>query len=57
MTFNSSTNALNARHIQDGKGTAVHYWGFATRYLPCDSDAGTCEYLDSILCAYLIVFS
>jgi hypothetical protein len=48
MTFNSSTNALDARHIQDGQGTAVHYWGYATRYLPCTSDAGSCEYLDSV---------
>lgn len=49
MTINSSNNALAARaHIQDGKGTAVHYWGYATRYLPCTNDAGSCEYLDSV---------
>lgn len=48
MIFNSSTDALAARHIQDGKGTAVHYWGYATRYLPCTSDAGSCEYLDTV---------
>ena len=49
MTFNSSDNALAARaHIQNGEGTAVHYWGYATRYLPCTNDAGSCEYLDSV---------
>ena len=48
MNFNSSTNALDARHIQSGQGTAVHYWCYATRYLPCTSDAGSCEYLDSV---------
>jgi hypothetical protein len=48
MTFNSSVHALAARHIQDGTGTAIHYWGFATRYLPCTSDPGTCEYLDAV---------
>jgi hypothetical protein len=48
MTFNSSAHALAARHIQDGAGTAVHYWGYATRYLPCTNDPGSCEYLDSV---------
>ncbi|KZM25743.1 uncharacterized protein EKO05_0006075 [Ascochyta rabiei] len=49
MIFNSSDHALAARaHIQSGDGTAVHYWGYATRYLPCTNDAGSCEYLDSV---------
>lgn len=48
MIFNSTEHALAARHIQDGSGTAIHYWGYATRYLPCTNDVGSCEYLESI---------
>lgn len=49
MNFTSSNDTLVARaHIQDEKGTAIHYWGYATRYLPCTNDAGSCEYLDSV---------
>lgn len=48
MPFYSSALVLAARHIQDGTGTAIHYWGYATRYLPCTSDPGSCEYLDSV---------
>lgn len=39
------------RHIQDhneANTTLKHYWGYASRVLPCTKDAGTCEYLDAV---------
>ncbi|KAK4634742.1 Ferric/cupric reductase transmembrane component 2 [Fulvia fulva] len=44
-------DSIVARHIQDhgeANTTAVKYWGYAERILPCRKDAGTCEYLEAV---------
>jgi hypothetical protein len=50
MPFNTSDNALAARHIQTDSDVeyTIDYWGYATRNFPCTNDAGSCEYLDSV---------
>ena len=50
MLFNSTDNALAARHIQNDADVeyTIDYWGYAVRNFPCTNDAGSCEYLDSV---------
>lgn len=41
---------LHARHIQDhdGDNNYVRYWGYWSRVVPCENDAGSCEYLAGV---------
>lgn len=50
MPFNSTDNALAARHIQNDADVeyTIDYWGYAVRNFPCTNDPGSCEYLDSV---------
>lgn len=44
------TMELTARHIQDhsADNEYIHYWGYASRVVPCKNDAGSCAYLDAV---------
>ncbi|KAF4302467.1 FAD-binding 8 [Botryosphaeria dothidea] len=41
---------MERRHIQDHNSaqSLEHHWGYADRVVPCNNDAGTCEYLDAV---------
>ena len=41
---------LQARHIQDhdADNEYIPYWGYASRVVPCENDAGSCEYLEAV---------
>lgn len=41
---------LHVRHIQDhdADNTYMPYWGYPSRVVPCENDAGSCEYLEGV---------